>query len=262
MAFVNLHYGDGQLRYESDEFIGGMEIECTGNFNATSEEAGDFILRINNNKIIYVSIDSDKTLLPAILFNYTGTLIIQSCLCTIDGKSGFKASIINKHETKWEDLKDVKYSDLDVKWSSLNYNYHVGNQPYSKRTFIRKNQYSNGEAIGYKDETPYYGHYHTHGDGTMMTGKEHTKDSVNLYYIKKKKKEEIVDEGRKEKKIRRKKKVLYILSEMKKQGVRLPTDLKGVSNPSGDAYAGMQESGHKREGGGETGGGGGAGGTP
>ena len=174
---MKIYYGNGEVRFENPiSNIGAFEIRYKGIINAESELPSSWMMMNNERKIIGVNMGDTQ---PETLFTYIGNLIILSCTVTDRELNQTSASTvsegidyINKLNTKFEDFTQYPEDYTGT--------YVTGLIP--KRTSIHQVGLltEQGEWF-FEDGTPYFGEYHTHGDGQSMTGSKHTKDSKNIF---------------------------------------------------------------------------------
>ena len=172
-----LYYGDNGICNIEGLGIRGVEIRYKGTRIEIEKTASDsFALAHHNNGIILFPI-GDGFLNE--LFTYKGNMEIMSVLAA--DNDGKKVYCRIKKEMDYSETLESKAEDMTVKSEDLK-SSRLSVKNITKYDGIIKNLYSHGEFY-LENNTIYTGLYHIHiKDSSCMTGGEHTKGSVDLYY--------------------------------------------------------------------------------
>ena len=178
---MNLYYGNGDCTIEGAD-VRGVQIRYRGTLAITKTCGDGCLLMAGAKSIVIVSMDGK---LLNNLFSYEGKLNILSVIvsdsngervdCTIKKVMDYSELI----KSNSEDMTEIKSEDLNA-----GYLYKRNVRKTIVKNNMLKNQKSNGNLY-LKDGTAYNGIYHIHLDTyRIMTGREHTNDSKDLYVKK------------------------------------------------------------------------------
>ena len=173
---MKIYYGNGEVILEGADNLAAFEIRFKGNIVAESELPSSWIMMNNKRKIIGISMGDFQ---PELLFTYKGQLRILSCKLTDRELNQFNATPIVEGLGFWGS-QNTNFEDFTQYPEDFDGTYVTGYIP--KKTSIHQVNLLTEQGEWFlEDGTPYYGEYHTHGDGQSMTGSKHTKDSKNIF---------------------------------------------------------------------------------
>ena len=143
---------------------------------------GDFTIMNKNNGIIIFPIGEGYL---TNLFEYTGTIKIHSVIATNDNLDKITVSVSRIMD--YSELLGVSESltrnseDMDSTHTIKKSGKHI----ISSRIISNLNTSAHDVLLYLSDKTLYSGYFHIHLDtGSCMTGKEHTKESKDLYIVR------------------------------------------------------------------------------
>ena len=158
----------------------GFEIRYEGSIQITNSP-NNLFLSANRNKIIGVMIDNSD--LPEELFNYKGLLKIISAKIVTNNLELQNIRAVVKGIDYWN-YDGEKWEDDGSEWGTRNGTYGKG-VSYNKKTIVVNNnlivehdrqfKYSDGSPVAKGTDI------HIMNDGTAMTGKKFTRNSVPIF---------------------------------------------------------------------------------
>tara|TARA_R100000278_G_scaffold19284_1_gene18760 strand:- start:407 stop:1057 length:651 start_codon:yes stop_codon:yes gene_type:complete len=178
-------YGEGKVII--DDIGKAFEIKYQGSIQIIDSPDNLFI-SANQNKIIGFMMNAQN--MPSEIFSYRGNFKILNCRIVNNNKY-----IYQKIKTQGVDFWNIdteKWESDESTWGSKNKNDTYGTVSKINLHDIVVNNNIKTEFSGqylYKngDPVPSNTLIHIHGDGVVMTGGVHTKDSVEIYFSKGKK---------------------------------------------------------------------------
>ena len=240
---MKLIYGNGNIIIKDVKPIRGLQINFMGNIQSENKSNAGWMLRIGNRTMIFYNMNLNPQNIGEEILEYRGNLKIDSVIAADMGGNKISVEVV-KEVDEYDSLNET-WSKVSKDWDKLNVGLKkVGNKGRLHKRKVRhiSRNKVRSETITYNlnaskdrfkiletNET-YNGKYHLHGDGTMMTGATHTKESKEIVY----------SEGK-----------IETLTPEKVKEIRMILETGGYSGRTADAPPMT---------GGETSGGGGAGG--
>ena len=178
---AKFYYGGGKCTIEGSD-IRGVEIRYRGAITIQKTCGESFALIENNNGIIIFPI-GEGTLNK--LFTYTGEFRVTSII--VADNNAEKVSTTIHKVMDYSELLTSNAEDLTTKSEDLKATYtftkKVSKTSSSQRTMSNQNTSQHDGILYLEDGTEYEGYFHVHlKDSSAMTGKNHTKDSQDLFY--------------------------------------------------------------------------------
>ena len=173
---MNISYGDGEVRLDAKTInVRAFDIRYKGTMTAESELPSSWTMINRNNRLIGFSLGDFQ---PELLFTYEGDIRIISCDIA-DLENMYSVFPSRVRLDYWQD-SHTKLEDFTQFPEDAKETINRGRLP--KNTTLKQInlQTEQGEWF-FEDGTPYSGEYHTHGNGTSMTGSKHTKESKNIF---------------------------------------------------------------------------------
>ena len=178
---AKLYYGNGECTIEGSD-IRGVEIRYRGAIKIDDKTSDAFVINHQKNGIMIFPI-GEGTLNE--LFSYTGELKILSVIVADADAKKVPTSIHRVMD--YTELLTTNAEDMTTKSEDLSATYVSGHRV--SRTTLNQPNLNNQSTSEYdgelylKDGTQYHGDFHVHlSNNAAMTGKEHTRDSQDLYY--------------------------------------------------------------------------------
>ena len=175
---VKLYYGGGVCTVEGN--ISSLDISYKGNILIESKLPHGYTISLNNNKLSIKPFLNKVTLNE--LFEYIGEFKIRSAI----GYNEFERQPITIVSVlDYSELLNTNAEDMTTKSEDLKATYlHVTTL---KKTRISKKVYENLDTSTAEinlslNGSIYEGFFHLHVDGTAMTGRTHTKESMMWEY--------------------------------------------------------------------------------
>ena len=178
---AKLYYGSGNCSIEGSD-IRGVEIRYRGAIEIEDKTSNSFVITQQNNGILVFPI-GDGTLND--LFDYVGEFkIISVMVADINAE---KVPTTIHRVMDYTELLTGNSEDMTTKSEDLSAT-HIHSKKVTK-TLLKQPHLNNQHTSNHNIELYlsggrlYQGYFHIHlADNTAMTGKEHTKDSQDLYF--------------------------------------------------------------------------------
>ena len=178
---AKLYYGGGKCTIVGN--VRGVHIRFRGNVEIEDKTSDSFVTVQQNNGIIIFPIG--KGTLNE-LFDYTGSLKIISAKSA--DEQGEKEPTTIHRVMDYTELLNTKSEDMTTKSEDLSSSY--GSSGTVPKTLLKQPNLNNQHTsthnleLYFKNGDTYDGYFHIHlADNAAMTGKEHTEDSQDLYYM-------------------------------------------------------------------------------
>ena len=178
-----LYYGDGSCTIFSSD-AKGIEIRFRGNVEITDKTPDGYALAHQGNGILIFPIGITNEPLSD-LFDYVGELRITSVI--VANSQAEKVPTTIQRVMDYAELLNTNAEDMTTNSEDLS-NTYVSGRKVAKTSLKQPNinnlSTSNQDgSLHYEDGTIYEGFYHIHLSNNMaMTGREHSEDSVELYF--------------------------------------------------------------------------------
>ena len=177
---MKLYYGNGNCTIEDGAENIGIVITYKGAIEINDLTPDGYAIAAGNNKII-IFFYKETGIVLGDLFSYIGTLNILKV--EISGVDGIIRATIHK-VMDYSELLNAKAEDMTTISEDLSAGY-TSHRKIAKTVLKQKiipNLHTSDGALYYlPDDTVYSGDYHIHlTDNTVMTGGEHTDDSILL----------------------------------------------------------------------------------
>ena len=176
-----LYYGGGKCTIVGNSR--GIHIRFRGNVEIEDKTSDSFVTVQQNNGIMIFPIGKG-TLND--LFDYTGNLKIISAKSA--NEQGEKEITTIHRVMDYTELLNTKSEDMTTKSEDLSSSY--GSSGTVPKTLLKQPNLNNQHTsthnleLYFKNGDTYDGYFHIHlADNAAMTGKEHTEDSQDLYYM-------------------------------------------------------------------------------
>ena len=174
---TNLYYGKGECSVQGN--VASLVISYRGNIVIDSKLPDGYTIVLGKNQLIIEPFVKSHIL--GELFSYLGELRITRVM-TKDSEGETLPVTINR-VMDYSELLKSKSEDLTVNSEDLKVGYKHGRR--FKKTMALPKVINNLntkslDRILYLGSEVYKGNYHLHIDGTVMSGRQHTKDSQIL----------------------------------------------------------------------------------
>ena len=179
---TKLYYGNGNCSIESGISIRGVQIRYRGAIEINDKTSDSFVITHQKNGILVFPI-GEGTLNE--LFDYRGEFKITSVIVADNNAQKVPTTIHRVMD--YTELLNTKAEDMTTKSEDLSSTYVSGRKV--AKTLLNKPNLNNQHTsehnteLHLEDGTKYDGYFHIHlADNAVMTGKEHTVDSQDLYF--------------------------------------------------------------------------------
>ena len=179
---AKLYYGNGSCTIEGSDIIRGVEIRYRGAIEIEDKTSDSFVITQQKNGILIFPI-GDGTLND--LFDYVGEFKILSVI--VADNNAEKVTTTIHRVMDYTELLNTKSEDMTTKSEDLS-STHVSGKKVAK-TLLKQPNLNNRHTsendidLYLQNGTKYEGYFHIHlADNAVMTGKEHTEESQDLYY--------------------------------------------------------------------------------
>lgn len=176
---IQLYYGNGEIKLESDGLFGGMQIKYEGIVSFEADLPENWIFMGNENKLIFVSFGATE--LPSILCTYKGGLKITSCIgYSLDGRKVVNVSA-NFNNPHYIELLNSNPENITSNIEKMNVTHEKGGKSKFKIRSI--NNFAKKDEFYYKDGTPVETNMPIHYDERFraISGGIETKESKPLF---------------------------------------------------------------------------------
>ena len=178
---AKLYYGNSSCTIEGSN-IKGVQIQYSGAIEIDDKTSDNFAIASKNNLIIVFPL-GDGFLND--LFSYRGEFKILSVI--VGDNNGEKVPTTIHRVMDYSELLTTNAEDMTTNSEKLSSTHVSGNRVTKttlKQPYIKSQHTSTYNGNLYlKDGSLYQGSFHIHiSDNTTMTGREHTKDSQDLYF--------------------------------------------------------------------------------
>ena len=178
---AKLYYGNGSTTIEGSD-IRGVEIRYRGAIEIEDKTSDSFAITHQNNGIMVFPI-GDGVLND--LFDYTGEFRILSVMAA--DNNGEKVQTTIHRVMDYTELLNTNAEDMTTKSEDLSSTYLSGMEVAKttlKQPYINNRHTSENDVNLYlQGGRKYEGYFHIHlSDNAVMTGKEHTEKSKDLYF--------------------------------------------------------------------------------
>ena len=177
---AKLYYGENGICRIEGENIKGVEIYYRGAITITDKTSDAFAITHQKNGILIFPIGRGSL---NELFDYEGEFNIIS-VYVVDSY-GEKVTVSVNRYMDYSELLTSNSEDMTILSEEMSAGYVVGTRP--NKTSLRQHIIPNLNTSDYngvlylEDGMEYNGYYHIHLEGSIMTGREHTEDSQDLY---------------------------------------------------------------------------------
>ena len=178
---AKLYYGGGSTTIEGSD-IRGVEIRYRGAIEIEDKTSNSFVISHQKNGIMIFPV-GEGTLNE--LFDYTGEFRILSVIVADSNAKRVPTTIHRVMD--YSELLTGNSEDMTTKSEDLSATYTHGSKV--AKTLLNQpnlnNQHTSGHDGGLYllDGSLWQGYFHVHlADNSVMTGKEHTEDSQDLYF--------------------------------------------------------------------------------
>ena len=179
---AKLYYGDGKCSIQGK--VRGVHIKYTGNIEIEDKTSNSFVIVHQNNGIMIFPIGRGTL---GELFEYIGKFKITSAqAANIEGEKEPITihKVMDYSELLTSNSEDMTTKSEDLRATGDKHGKIVSKTSLNQPNLNNLNTSTNNLELYYKDGTQYSGYFHIHlSDNLAMTGKEHTGDSKELYYM-------------------------------------------------------------------------------
>ena len=179
---AKLYYGNSNCTIEGSD-VRGVQIRCRGAIKIEDKTSNSFAIAQQNDGIMIFPI-GEGTLND--LFDYTGEFKILSVIVADNNAEKVPTTIHRVMD--YTELLNTKSEDMTTKSEDLSSSY--GSSGTVPKTLLKQPNLNNQHTsthnleLYFKNGDTYDGYFHIHlADNAAMTGKEHTEDSQDLYYM-------------------------------------------------------------------------------
>ena len=174
---ASLYYGKGECSVQGN--VASLVISYRGNIIIDSKLPDGYTVVLGKNQLIIEPFVKSHFLSE--LFSYLGELRITRVMAKdLEGES---LSVAINRAMDYSELLHSKSEDLTVKSEDLKVGYKHGKKINKTRALpkVINNLHTKSlDRVLYIGSEVYKGNYHLHIDGTVMSGRQHTKDSQIL----------------------------------------------------------------------------------
>ncbi len=179
---VKLYYGDGSCYIHGDNII-GLQINYKGGISIEDKTNSSYVLNANDNMILIFPI-AETTESLTNLFEYVGNISITSIIAV--NRDEKEVGTIIKKLADYAEMLGVAES-ITLKSEELNRGNKKGHIPsktsLNQKTIQNLHTKNDTRKLYTEDGEIYEGFYHIHlKDSTVMTGKDHSDVSKDLYF--------------------------------------------------------------------------------
>ena len=178
---AKLYYGNSSCTIEGSD-IRGVEIRYRGAIEIEDKTSDSFAIAHQNNGVMIFPI-GEGTLND--LFDYTGEFKILSVIVADNNAEKVPTTIHRVMD--YTELLNTKSEDMTTKSEDLSATYVSGRKV--AKTSLKQpninnlNTSTHNAELYFRNGTKYEGYFHIHlADNAVMTEREHTEDSQDLYY--------------------------------------------------------------------------------
>lgn len=180
---MKLYYGNSNCSLDAP--ARGVQISYRGKIEITDKTSDTFAISASNNIILIFPVGEGTV---TDIFDYTGELKILSVI--VANEQGEREPCTIQRVMDYSELLNSNSEDMAVVSEDMSAGYVSGQRV--ARTSLKQKIIPNLHTSSYrltlftKDGSEYTGEFHIHleGGGKAMSGREHTRESQDLFYKK------------------------------------------------------------------------------